>query len=430
MYTDIELENQLIKRGMNRNTPHVKLGYGMDIDGIEGVENFPLQYATKNKMVSHAKMNFDEVVMGNKQVFHTPQSTHTSVPAGLNPTPFHFGKAPSNVYSDSNFMYRLFGIPGSKDMKIDNIEALSTGIDKMSQQDYVVKKWQDETATLPPSSTFLSMYSQSEKRKERKLRLNSKMTPSLASTSATTPSLASTSATTPSLASTSATTPSPSLGPFIQAMPAFSPTTVATPNSLSFQTPPQSPQRTIGAWEKKLKIIPESTKNPSTNNTPPVSPPQPAPQPARTLFSVPRVAKTVTSPEPPIDIIPPPSIVKKYNLIDTSVGMSPFQSDKKILMNNDIHPSVLSESLPQDMLDEIRNLLELYTTQKKKEITTKDRNHIKTLIRKRGTVQDIKTMALTKSVAISTLKKLFYAGDDPMITKSESKSKSESKKTI
>ena len=99
-------------------------------------------------------------------------------------------------------------------------------------------------------------------------------------------------------------------------------------------------------------------------------------------------------------------------------------------MNNDIHPSVLSESLPQDMLDEIRNLLELYTTQKKKEITTKDRNHIKTLIRKRGTVQDIKTMALTKSVAISTLKKLFYAGDDPMITKSESKSKSESKKNI
>ena len=113
MFSDVKLENRMVRRGLNLKIPHIRLGHGLDYASIPGVKNFPIYHET-NGFTSHAKMDPDEYLMNDEEVFHgvkPKQKTHTSVPSGLDPYNSNYQKAGKwTTLQDANFMDKIYGM--------------------------------------------------------------------------------------------------------------------------------------------------------------------------------------------------------------------------------------------------------------------------------------------------------------------------------
>lgn len=156
MLSDDEFEkmtaynNRVTGTRLNQKYNHnVDIGFGLDVNRIKSVQNFPVLQKTDG-LRTNAKASLDGIVydknFGNK--YNVGVVKHTDVPE-IKPTLYLHEYIPTppktNFRMSHNVMYDLYGIPPDRDIVLENTTALAMNTNGMTEKEFMKKNFQKQS---------------------------------------------------------------------------------------------------------------------------------------------------------------------------------------------------------------------------------------------------------------------------------------------
>jgi hypothetical protein len=155
MYEYSKFDNEVLRRQLSKTTPNkLNIGFGLDVNKIKGVNNFPIYYETDG-FKSNARANVDSIMftkIPNK--YEVPKLKHTTV--GIIRPDLFSDRMESSHARHTNTrvapgkMSCFYGIPPDKTIVLENPTAQAQG--KMTENEFKINQLRKEVRTgdLPP----------------------------------------------------------------------------------------------------------------------------------------------------------------------------------------------------------------------------------------------------------------------------------------
>lgn len=148
MLTDDELDNRVVKSQLSKTFPNkVNIQYGLDVNKVKGVNNFPIENATDG-FTSNAKKNVDSYMFHTNSKYDVKPSTHTSVGEIR---PYYYDKQSPSHPKDTNTRYsgeltNIFGLPPDKTIVLENPTAQAMNLmgGQMTERKLRDHNWREE----------------------------------------------------------------------------------------------------------------------------------------------------------------------------------------------------------------------------------------------------------------------------------------------
>lgn len=146
MLTNNELDNMILHNQLNKEYPHrVNIQYGLDINKVKGINNFPV-YNESKEFISHAKPNTDSFMFhSNDNKYNVGKATHQSID---NIEPYYYNKNSKSsklCYGESNkgLMSRLYGLPPDRNIILENptAQAMNFMGGQITEKKIMVHNW-------------------------------------------------------------------------------------------------------------------------------------------------------------------------------------------------------------------------------------------------------------------------------------------------